>query len=1690
LGSPSRRRRWLVVISLAVLVLLGTGFAYLRVKLEGPDLGDKVASLLNKRMRGRIAVESIEWPTSALETVVTGGWVPVTIRGVRVWDDCALSAGIGEGDPDQLRTGDPNEDCTPDDRPDADPSSHRKPRKLLLRTDLITAELDVHAALFGNHDLSFRHIVIHGGDALLEQTREPYPLHAYDRTIVSFVTAFYPRLKAGFHAGIYAQTPPPIFDLRDVHIQHLNLTAHISPYAVKGDVIGYGFTAHIEDVNVDPDSTANDSYLHMNANDPLVAKFYVRLALHGGHTQIRVLDEGPRAAFHLPGTGGLGDAFGKGRKAEYELQLSEVKLDRLAELPTEWAKHDYVANTLSLALSAHTIPCGQGGKIEDGADLRLTGELLDWWDRPYDGSWNLDLAVKNLGPTLRTCIKSTMGGDNLGGTISLRGPFVALPRVELNLHDLDVDVPLSAKEEPVRLTLAEVHGGIDLVNDEGYIEKTKALIRGGKEPGEVMVSATFGLRPLNATADLDIVNPIDVGRFLPDKVATNGGRFLSGKLSVKGDVEEGFAMSDFDLALGRTPKERAIQVYGGRVFAKNDFEYIDFQKVHFRAGANQAMISGPIVWEKDQFVYKNVEITGDYPELGKWLVRFGLPPIAASAGGGGSIILNGPVTNPTINARTTLSGVPCLDKVRIDSSTFHDGILDAKFSTAGLGGSLRGTARLDVSGDLPVIQKLVIAGENVDASKLCGIEGQAKGTLDTVQIEVGRTTIVKNRPAAEWMPFVKAHLSAPKLTVHGETYSGVSLCVNHANDDKLCRPWAGRLDSDDLAGCEDAKKRGGFCMVAAATRDLGGKLAATVIDVPRQPAPRHPVDEHLDGTVAIDDLPISALGVSDAGGLLSATLHLSGKPSAPQADGQIDLLRAWAFGAFIGDIHPTVTPVLIGTQPGIQITGDALAGELGVSATIGTTGPYPVDVALSGRRVEVDQFVDLAKKLGIGEPVQAWASGTVSLHTKLGNKKAQPEAWVEITELASIINHRTRDGRLTPLRFELVPPAQGRYAMSLRVTPDTVELACREPGKPNGREPCPAQLDTPAGRVSIEGQASAAGMALSARGSLALHRLEPLLENQVESIDGALQLTGKIAGTFSKPTYEIALDVADGVALRLPGGDSVLQVAPEGQIKLANGAIGFNGITFSVKDERRDEKGALHVAGTIGLDGFTPARWGVLVDGQITGKMLQAIAPSVVSQASGLASIDGALMLSGNGPLPLVRGTISFDPVREAGHTPTAPLSFIPRGQRRELAFSKGSLDIDTSSDGIHRTYSLNVDEEPLQVIIDGEGRLEHVVLDARFRDGAPEYAHVSLDADSIPFHPEALDLLVSAKDVNLTLSQDTHTWRASGNVAIVSGEYKRDFELTEALRPQPPKVAPAKPFWDQYPSLGNAELDLTLEVRRFAVNNNITRPDGIELEGPRILISGSPRDPRLSGTIRVQRGTFSLPGTRARFTKTLGSIDFAANEPAANPTLNITSEATDYLDLSGQQHSITLTITGPLEKPAWDLRTNTGLDKSQTIALIFLGRNPEQLRRSLGDQSLGSAPTIQQASTNPSTGFADQIVKDVAGDWVSSLIGNKLTDITGLDVLRFELGFGSALVHLEWKARDNVRVVGEGEQTIRGYTINARVEVNTNWHFNHIVTDDRFSLQGGYLDKNFYDPAEQDINDAQIKAVYRLFIP
>jgi hypothetical protein len=1726
-SAHRRRRRWLVVIGLSVVLVLSAAFAVLRIKFEGAGLADDLAALLNKQMRGRIEIGSIEWSTASLKKVITGGWVPVTVRDVRVWDDCALSS-LGAGDATaQPGSADPNQDCAPDDRPDPSRSSTRKPRKLLLRTDLITVEIDIHAVMFGNHDFVFRHLWIHGGEALLEQTREPYPLHAYDRTLVSIMSAFYPRLRASFRAGIYADSPPPIFDLRDIHIEGLNLTLHMAPYGVsQAGSTGYAFTARLEGVDVDTGTDpANNSYLYMDATDPLIGKFYVRLSVAAKRGLVRINDEGPRMAFQLP-AGAADFVLPRQRRARYQLALADIKLARLAQLPSAWANRDFVANTLEVDLEARALPCPDPAapaapphEPTGGARLHVSGELFNYWDRPYDGAWNLKLDGKNLGPTIGTCIEPIIGGDQLDGTISLTGPFVAPPAVGLDLTGVDLRVPVRKGEEPLRLTIAELHGKIDLVNEEGYIEKTKAL-GDGHDPGEVDLSATFGLKPLYSNAQVEVIKAIDVGRFLPPRVAASVGKFLQGRLRaiVATDAEKPAGedtvveLSDFDLALGPTARQKAIRLHHGRLYSDDGFASIRIEKVYVEAGRSHADLDGWVDVAKNNM---DVQINGDFPDLDVWLKRFDLPALFKSAqgtgnAGGAGIRLTGPLTSPRITVTDTLlAGVPCIDKLQL-GNVVKDGdrVTVARMSSPGLGGQLTGSGQFVIGRGAPKIERLDLTGAKLDAARLCGLKG-VKGTIDAVDLHL-HGDIDPKRTALEWLGLGQVLARADHLTIFDERYSGITACINR-KDDKSCRQRP-VLDPDDLKQCEDGKRAGaaggtGFCMVAAATRDDGGTLDATIALLPGVRTGTRIAPPHLAGVLALSDLPLALIdqlrgkpASHSVGGLASLTLHLQGSPAAPQATGAIQILRSWLAGGFLGDAQIAVEPATVRGVPGLAFRGSALAGRLAITGSLGTAAPYPVELAITGRRLEVDPFIDLQALLRQDDPIQAWASGTITVRTELAPvKPVQPEVWLELTELAAQINRRASDGRITPLAIRVKDQNPGqRPAMSLFVTPSSLELACRDPKATGGRAECSTILETPAGDIVLAGHATQRSVAINASGELDLSKLRSLLDQRFDYVAGRVRLIASVGGAFAQPTFEASIDLdpdliwqhneteraarraaaadrvkrppvafAPGenpVVLRPIGSDTVV-TAPHGQVKLAYGTIGFNDVLLQIKDERHDtDEGDLHLAGTIGLAGITPVTWSLLLSGKLAGKMLQVFLPNQVAQANGLITIDGPLVLSGTGPTPALSGTLLFD-----------HFSLIPRGVRRELSFHTGSVDIATESAGEHRMYTFDIED------VDGaldDGHLSNISGSLSVRDGEIVKTAIRLDASNLPFRiAQTLDLVLSATGVSITLDGPGANWKVGGDLTVVDGAYLRNFELTDRIQTIGLNSAPSKPFWEEYPTLGSAELDLRLVVQLFAVRNNVAT---IAFHSDNMRITGSPRDPRLSGSILVTHGEFRIPGTRAEFIRTTGTVDFAENQPANNPDLHVSSDA-DYRDLSGQDHVITVTIGGSLQLPTWDLRTSTGYNKSQTLWLLVLGRNQEQLRRSLGDQNLGGDPTRADPTTNPSQGFADQIVKDLAGDWVSGLLGSSLTKLTGLDVLRIEIGFGSIGFHVEKKILENAKLLGDAEQTIRGTTIKALAELKTPFVI---------SLQGGYLNQNYYDPAEQDIKDYNVKLVYRVFIP
>ena len=151
---------------------------------------------------------------------------------------------------------------------------------------------------------------------------------------------------------------------------------------------------------------------------------------------------------------------------------------------------------------------------------------------------------------------------------------------------------------------------------------------------------------------------------------------------------------------------------------------------------------------------------------------------------------------------------------------------------------------------------------------------------------------------------------------------------------------------------------------------------------------------------------------------------------------------------------------------------------------------------------------------------------------------------------------------------------------------------------------------------------------------------------------------------------------------------------PTGQIKLGQNSLGFSDVRIRVDDTYLDERAELVVRGGIGLVGLTPATWGLIIEGQIAGKMLLALAPSEFSQASGVAEIEDNLTLSGRGARPEVFGTLRFSPVQ--------PLAFVPRKWPRELAFRGGAVTLSDAGTAANRRYQVDIDD--VTVAIDGEG--------------------------------------------------------------------------------------------------------------------------------------------------------------------------------------------------------------------------------------------------------------------------------------------------------------------------------------------------------------------------------------------------
>jgi hypothetical protein len=149
-----------------------------------------------------------------------------------------------------------------------------------------------------------------------------------------------------------------------------------------------------------------------------------------------------------------------------------------------------------------------------------------------------------------------------------------------------------------------------------------------------------------------------------------------------------------------------------------------------------------------------------------------------------------------------------------------------------------------------------------------------------------------------------------------------------------------------------------------------------------------------------------------------------------------------------------------------------------------------------------------------------------------------------------------------------------------------------------------------------------------------------------------------------------------------------------------------------------------------------------------------------------------------------------------------------------------------------------------------------------------------------------------------------------------------------------------------------------------------------------------------LAGDVRPTDGRFHIPILRGDFdiTPNVNHITFVPTKSLAagdTPELNI--DATNLLtDAFGNEHTVQMRITGPINQAVIDLSTAEGLDRNQTIMLLLSGRTSEDIgagARTLGINAQSGIDIMGQASRDAVASLVEPYIDDT----LQGLTGHKL---------------------------------------------------------------------------------------------------
>lgn len=922
--------------------------------------------------------------------------------------------------------------------------------------------------------------------------------------------------------------------------------------------------------------------------------------------------------------------------------------------------------------------------------------------------------------------------------------------------------------------------------------------------------------------------------------------------------------------------------------------------------------------------------------------------------------------------------------------------------TAMLGGHLEGTTRLVLPGR-NVRGKIERANLSLDGVELARVAPGLRGRLD---LDLGASGSF-SAPSADLTAQATALVAGGVAFKTARTR--LELQAGHAKVDTTLTPRAGGMLT--LIGGADLER---------------GELALSL---------RSPVKLPL---AVVPQLLRANLAER---GLIDVNLSVVGDLTAPVAVGSIAVDGMRVQGEELG---PSLLTLSAGDSDGdgrpdgVQtISGDLLRGRAQLSGAFALR-PLQARVVLGLSELALEQLWTPLRELGgtgratarvtlefgraaAGAPAPAPARRAAPAPGPAAS--ARPDCTVPArADLGSLRPGLRVDATLCRLELRLAQAVIGAQVQAARPAPLTFTAegarVVYEDGTLATPKDRPIVIVGPKSRFQLAGELSSRALAVVARGTLEIPLLELYTRGLTAGASGSANVDVTVTGAPDRP--QLAGTVQFDDASLVPRGVENTRVRLErGQIRLAGDTVSLDGLVLEVVAQNAPREApcqrlqgtrrCLFIDGRVGLRKLQPETLDVTLEGIAGARLLPSLLPQAFADAQGGATVR--VRATGALADPDLSGSLTFD---------RGALELVPRRLQREIIIDGGRVTL------VPRTLA-----RPAAVQLNLAGRVDYSHFNLR---GQVTYAAFKpIDVKLTDVRARALSyrqpgVFEVEADMALAVTGDQDSLTIKGNISIVDGRYVQPLSVAKAIFLPKVDREDSPPFWKGIPYLERTRLDISIATAgEMQVKNNLA---DLGLSG-RLTLTGELDDPRLDGIVRVEEGSFRIPFLRGTFNVTSGTIYFDKDEkpPYDTPRIEIVAE-TVFVESgqSEQEHTITLTLLGPLSDVQFDLTSDTGLERTEVVSLLTIGRTPNALRQQLrGDQAVSS----YSGRDSNALAAGDQLVKELTSDVLAMLVNDPLTRITSLDEVKVKVSTNCIEIEAAERLGRYVRVGGIYDCTV-----------------------------------------------------------